>query len=181
MTRPDIETLSSKIVYENPWTRIREDIVRRRDGSEGLYGVAEKVDFAAVIAMEAGVIHLVEQYRYPIGKRFWELPQGAVRGRESPPLIEVAHIELEEETGLKAASMEHLGRLHPAYGFIDNAFEVFLATGLRQGVARREAEEQDMISRPFPVEEAVEMIRAGVIADGVTVAALGLLSLQGRL
>ncbi|MEM8790648.1 MAG: NUDIX hydrolase [Pseudomonadota bacterium] len=134
-----------------------------------------------IVALEDGQIHLVEQFRYPVGRRFWELPQGAVRDGAAPPLIEVAHAELAEETGLRAASMERIGRLHPAYGFIDGAYEVFLATGLTAGEANREAEEQDMITRAFPVGQVLEMITRGEIMDGVTVAALGLLRLQGRL
>ena len=35
----EIVTVSSRIAYENKWLRLREDIVRRPDGSDGLYGV----------------------------------------------------------------------------------------------------------------------------------------------
>ena len=41
---PDIETLGTRIVYENRWMRLREDAIRRRDGSEGIYTVVEKPD-----------------------------------------------------------------------------------------------------------------------------------------
>lgn len=177
----DIETLSSRIVYENRWTRIREDIIRRRDGSDGLYGVAEKNDFVVVAAIEDSRIHMVEQYRYPVGQRFWELPQGALQGRPDVPLVDVAHTELAEETGMRAASMERIGRLYPAYGFINAAFEVYLATGLTPGPPARESEEQDMITRTFPVAEVLQMVRGGVIMDGPSIAALGLLTLHGRI
>ena len=35
------KTLDSKIVYENPWIRVREDQVIRPDGKPGIYGVVE--------------------------------------------------------------------------------------------------------------------------------------------
>ena len=55
---PDIETLDSREVYRNPWTVVREDRIRRRDGSEGLYGVVEKPDFVVVAALADGHLHL---------------------------------------------------------------------------------------------------------------------------
>ncbi|MEM7178322.1 MAG: NUDIX hydrolase [Pseudomonadota bacterium] len=178
---PDIETLSSTLVYENRWTRVYEDRIRRRDGSEGIYGWADKNNFVVVAAIEDGMIHMVEQYRYPVGKRIWELPQGGLQGRPEVPLDEVAHIELAEETGLRAASMERLGQIYPAYGFVNSFFQPFLATGLTPGETDREAEEQDMVHRAFALAEVLEMARGGTIQDGPTIATLGLLSLQGRI
>jgi hypothetical protein len=44
----EFTTLSSRIAYENRWLRVREDRIRRRDGSEGIYGVVERSDFVIV-------------------------------------------------------------------------------------------------------------------------------------
>src|ERR1700736_5982121 len=75
----NIETTSTRFVYENRWMRVREDAIRRRDGSEGIYGVVEKPDFVVIVPVEEdGGVHLVEQYRYPVRGRYWELPQGAL-------------------------------------------------------------------------------------------------------
>lgn len=75
---PEIATLSSRLVYANRWMKLREDRIRRQDGSEGIYGVVEKPDFVAIAALDADDgLYLVEQYRYPVGGRFWELPQGS--------------------------------------------------------------------------------------------------------
>jgi hypothetical protein len=38
----NIQTTGTRLVYENRWTRVREDTIRRRDGSTGIYGVLEK-------------------------------------------------------------------------------------------------------------------------------------------
>ena len=38
----EIKTKASRVVYENRWMRVREDQVRRPDGSDGVYGVVEK-------------------------------------------------------------------------------------------------------------------------------------------
>jgi ADP-ribose pyrophosphatase len=67
----DIETLGTRCVYENRWMRVREDAIRRRDGSEGIFGIVEKPDFVVIVPVEEdGRIHLVQQYRYPVQARY---------------------------------------------------------------------------------------------------------------
>lgn len=73
----DIQTLDSKVVYENKWLRLREDRIRRSSGHEGIYGVVEKPDFAIILPIEGDTVYMVEQYRYTIKQRQLELPQGA--------------------------------------------------------------------------------------------------------
>jgi hypothetical protein len=50
----EVTTLGSRIAYENRWLRVREDRIRRRDGSEGLYGVVERSDFVIVVPVQDG-------------------------------------------------------------------------------------------------------------------------------
>jgi ADP-ribose pyrophosphatase len=71
-----IETISSREVYRNRWMTVREDAIRRQDGSSGIYGVVHKPDFSLIIPYENGAFHLVEQYRYPVKGRYLEFPQG---------------------------------------------------------------------------------------------------------
>src|SRR5688572_32461534 len=105
---PEIETLSTQVVYRNRWIAVREDRIRRADGSEGLYGVIEKKDFAVVAAVQDSCIWMVEQYRYPVGARHWELPQGTWDADAHDPLA-LARAELREETGVEASAMQHVG------------------------------------------------------------------------
>jgi ADP-ribose pyrophosphatase len=174
----EIRRIGSVVVYQNRWMRVREDGIARADGSQGIYGVVEKPDFALVAAIEEGSVYLVEQYRYPVGARHWELPQGAKEGGGVEPLA-VAHAELREETGLSARSMLLAGSFFQAYGYSTQRCYVFLATELSQGECERESEEQGMISRSFPIVEVERMIAAGEIADAATVAAFGILRLKG--
>lgn len=172
-----MERLSSRIVYTNPWMTVREDSVRRVDGSTGIYGVVEKPDFALVLPRWTGGFWLVEQYRYPVGRRAWEFPQGSwghgVRGSAA----ELARHELAEETGLRAETITHVGHLFEAYGFSTQGFDVYLATDLTQGEPDREGTEQDMIHRAFSDAEIKEMVRAGDIVDAPSLAALTLYTL----
>jgi hypothetical protein len=58
---------------------------------------------------------------------------------------------------------------------------VFLATGLQPGCPNREETEADMISQAFALVDFEAMLRDGIIKDGTTVAAFGLLRLKGLL
>jgi ADP-ribose pyrophosphatase len=51
---------------------VREDAIRRADGSQGIFGVVEMRYFAVIAAVQANSIWLVEQYRYAVGRRFWD-------------------------------------------------------------------------------------------------------------
>ena len=176
---PDILTTGTRLVYENRWLRLREDAIRRRDGSTSVYTVIEKANFVVIAAIEDGRIHLVEQYRYPVGGRYWELPQGAWEEAPDTDPLALARAELGEETGLEADEWIDAGFLYPAYGFACQGYHVFRAGKLRRGQPRPEPEEQDLVSRDFSIAELEAMIRDSVIKDATTIAALGLLRLKG--
>lgn len=175
--------MDSRIVYENRWMRVREDAIERPDGSHGIYGVVEKPDFVAIAAVDRarGLVHLVEQYRYPVAGRYWELPQGSWETRPDVPPDEVARAELSEETGIVASKMTRVGDLFLAYGYSSQRYHIFLAEELEQGATSLEAEEADLVSRAFPLADVDTMIANGVIRDATTVAALGLIRLKGLL
>ena len=176
-----ITQVSTREVYTNRWMRLREDVVRFPNGAEGIYGVVEKPDFVIVIPRHAdGRFELVEQYRYPVGARYWEFPQGAWETNPDADLRDVAHGELAEETGLRASKMQRLGHLHQGSGFSTQGYDAFLATDLERGALQRDAEEQDMQTGTFTYREVVAMIQAGEIRDQTSVAALGLYLLSGE-
>ncbi|MFC7421793.1 NUDIX domain-containing protein [Iodobacter arcticus] len=180
MSKPEIETIGTTVVYKNRWMTLREDAIVRADGSSGLYSVVEKPDFAVIAAVSDGEIYLVEQYRYPVQDRFWELPQGSWEEQTVDPLV-LARAELREETGLIAGSMLHAGRLFLGYGYSTQAYDLFLATELSTGKTQLDAEEFGLIAKPFKLHLVEDMIRDGTIKDATTVAALGLLRLKGLL
>src|SRR5580700_2555120 len=183
VSRPDgsdVRTLASGIVYQDGWMRLRRDEIERRDGSRGTYAFVEKQDFALVIPAEDDGFHLVEEYRYPIGRRTWSFPQGGwPPGRTGRP-EELARLELAQETGLRARRMVKLGFLHCAHGMSSQGCDFFLATGLEPGPPDREHEEQDMRQAWVPRARFEEMIGDGVITDDSTLAAYALLLISER-
>jgi len=170
-----VRTISSREVYRNAWLSVRDDEVVRADGSTGVYGVVDKPDFALVIPQDLDGFWLVEQFRYPVGRRAWEFPQGSWGAGVSGSTIDLARSELAEETGLRAGQLRHLGHLYEAYGFCSQGFDVYLATDLRTGAVAREETEQDMVHRDVSEKEFRRMIQTGEVVDGATVAAYSLL------
>jgi 8-oxo-dGTP pyrophosphatase MutT (NUDIX family) len=173
-----LQTLRSRIVYQNRWMTVREDDIRRADGSSGIFGVVEKPDAALVIPVENGRVHMVQQFKYAVGARFWEFPQGTWEQAKNYSIEELARGELREETGLVATKLELLARIYIAYGFLTQPLYVFVATGLAQLDAQPEREEQDITRGLFTWDEFYKMVEGGQVTDSHTLAALSLLRLK---
>ncbi|GAB3396430.1 NUDIX hydrolase [Amycolatopsis echigonensis] len=159
---------------------VREDAIRRADGSDGIYGVVDKPTYALVVPLDGDRLHLVEQFRYPLGMRRWEFPQGTAPDLAETPPAELARRELREETGLRASEFTELGMLDVAPGLASQRGHVYLATGLTEGEPERELEEQDMRTAWFSRTEVEKMISTGEISDAQSVAAYTLLLLHER-
>lgn len=165
-----IRQLSSRIVYRNPWMTVREDEVERDNGQRGIYGVVEKHDSAVILPIEGEYIYLVEQFRYPIGRRSLELPQGSLEAAGLEPEA-IAREELLQETGIVAVKLELLGAFNIAVGYSNQRDYVFLATGLTLGVRTPDREEHDLVLHRVSLSEFQEKIRTNVIDDAQTLAA----------
>ena len=174
-----VEVHSSREVYANAWMTVREDRFRRPDGSDGLYGVVDKPDYALVIAQDAeGRMALVEQYRYPLDLRTWEFPQGTAPDRAESEPGELAARELREETGLLAGRWTFLGRLDVAPGVSSQRGRAYLATELTAGRPERESTEADMRSAWVSRADFERRVRDGEITDAQSLAAYTLLRLD---
>ncbi len=178
MTSP-YTTLSSRIAYQNRWTRVREDRILHADGSPGLYGVVERSDFVVVAPWHRGQLTLVEQYRYPVQTRIWEFPMGMWEQAPGTDPAVLAAAELQEETGLLAGQMIYAGEMFQGPGYCNQRGHVFLATDLVQGETDRESSEQDMICQNFSLAAFEAMIRDGSVKEAMTIAAFGLLRIKG--
>jgi len=176
-----IKTISSREVYRNPWTRVREDVIERSNGSRGIYGVIEKDPCCIVIPLEetaeGDFVYLVEQYRYTLGVRCKEFPQGGWETAEVDAL-EMARGELREETGLVAERMDKLARFQIAYGVMNQEQHVYLARGLKHGETDPDPEEHDLVLLRVPVAELERMLVEGEILDNCTAAAWGIYKLR---
>ena len=172
-----IKTISTREVYRNPWTRVREDIIERENGQRGIYGVIDKDPAAIIIPIEhtaeGDFIWLVRQFRYTVQGTYFELPQGGWE-QADVDVEEMARGELREETGLTAGRVTQLCKLWIGYGVMNQLHNIYLAEDLTPGPTERDPEEQDMTVHRVTVSEFEDMLLDGRIMDSCTAAAWGL-------
>ena len=162
--------LGSRPVYENPWISVREDEVVRPDGNPGIYGVVHYKNTAVgVLPVEDGHVYLVGQYRYPLERYSWEIPEGGCPEHEDP--LQAARRELKEETGLQADHWEKLGEADLSNSVADERAVWFLATGLSAGKQKPDGTEVLGVRR-VPLEEAIQMTLDGRMRDALSQLAL---------
>ncbi|MGP8259915.1 MAG: NUDIX domain-containing protein [Acidobacteriaceae bacterium] len=175
-SRGFIKTISSREVYRNPWTRVREDVIERANGVRGIYGVVDKVPSCLILPLESTAegdfVTMVEQYRFTVGGRYMEFPQGSWETVDTDP-EELAHGELREETGLRAEKMTLLATLQIGYGVMNQKQHIYLAEGLTQGEQELDAEESDLVVHRVSVAELEAMLLDGRIVDNCSAAAWG--------
>src|ERR1700757_643102 len=99
------KSLSAKVHYENRWIRVVEHQVVNPSGGHGIYGVVHFKHIAVgIVPWEDGYIWLVGQYRFPLDRYSWEIPEGGGLLSEDP--LATAQRELKEETGMTAEHWE---------------------------------------------------------------------------
>jgi 8-oxo-dGTP pyrophosphatase MutT (NUDIX family) len=153
--------LSSRMQYENPWMRVREDRVIRPGGSEGLFGVVEMVGGSSVLAVDDNDdVYLVREYKYAVGRDSLEVVSGAIDAGETP--LAAAKRELREEAGLIASEWRELGTVDPFTTAIRCTNHLFLAQALSPTPADPDDGEEISLVR-VPLEEALQMVLAGEI------------------
>lgn len=171
-------TLESRLVYENPWIRVREDRVVRPDESDGIYGVIEMQNTAVfVVAVDDDDrVVLVDIDRYTTGPSSIEVPAGGTDGED--PLV-AAQRELLEETGLAADEWTAIGGMYALNGVAVAEEVVFLARHLHDAAstaavdATQAADGIDGVRR-VAFGDVLRMIAAGEIRDGESIAAISL-------
>lgn len=164
-------TLGTRLVYENAWISVREDQVLRPDGQPGIYGVVHFPNKAVgVLPVDGeGRLWMVGQFRYPLGRYSWEIPEGGGHGAETPE--ESARRELREETGLIAGNLELLSISHLSNSVSDELAYIYRATLLEQGASAPEGTERLQV-RLFDWPDVWAMMNRGEITDSMTVIAL---------
>lgn len=164
-------TLSTQLIYDNPWISVHEDKVINPGGGKGIYGkVLFKNKAIGIIPIdEEGNTWLVGQYRYTLKAYSWEIPMGGGPLEISP--LESAKRELKEETGLTAKYWENIMRIHTSNSVTDEEGFIFIARELTQGETAFE-ESEDLKIKKLPLKEAINMVMNEEITDSLSIAGL---------
>lgn len=157
--------------FENNWFRVEKNDVVHPGGADGEYTVVRMRRLAVgVLPIEPdGAVHLVGQWRFPLGRYSWEMPEGG--GEPGERASDCARRELAEETGLKAGVLKPILEMDLSNSITDEQSIVFLATDLTPGQASPEPTEV-LRRRTAPFKEVLAMVVDGRIRDSMTVAAV---------
>lgn len=166
------KVLSSEIKYQNPWMRIREDKVITPLATEGIYGLLESKDSVMIAVLnDKNELYVVRTFAYPDQSWNWELPGGNTDGED---IAIASKRELEEETGIIAASWKLLGKTRVCNGFMTERMAVYLARDLSFTGEKEVSTEQIDEVGFFDMEEVDRMIATGEINDGQSITGIHL-------
>jgi 8-oxo-dGTP pyrophosphatase MutT (NUDIX family) len=157
--------------FENEWFALDRNDVVRPDGHDGTYTVVRIRRLAVgVLPIDPdGSVHLVGQWRFPLGRYSWEMPEGGAEPGEDP--LECAKRELQEETGLSADRYERVLELDMSNSLTDERGVIYLAFDLRSGEANPEGTEV-LRRRRAHFLDVLERVMDHRITDAMTVAAV---------
>ena len=142
------------------------------DGNEFQRDVVHHPGAVVVVPVDGTDVILVRQYRAAIDDVLLELPAGK-RDVADEPVELTAHRELEEEVGMKAASMVKIAEFYNSPGFCDEHSFLFLATGLTPCATSFQGhEEQQMTIERVPLETVPDLIAAGELVDAKSIIGL---------
>ncbi|MEG0048432.1 MAG: NUDIX hydrolase [Clostridia bacterium] len=171
---PELRELptSDEVVFHGALIDVTHMQVRLPNGKTALREVVRHNGAAAVVPVdEQGNVYLVRQHRVVVDTMTLEIPAGKLDYAGEDPLA-CAHRELEEETGLHAASMRPLSHVLTTPGFCTERIGLYLATELTQHKAHLDADEFLNVVK-LPLSQAVAKVMSGELRDAKT--ALGLL------
>lgn len=161
--------IHSQTIYSGRILNLKNDTVSLPDGRTAHREVVEHGGGVCVLAVTEKGIPFVKQYRYPVGECVLELPAGKLEKGEEPAACGMR--ELEEETGLTAASLRFVAKIYPSPGYTSELLYVYFADGCTAGTAN--LDEGEFLSvEYFPQEKVKKMLQNGEILDAKTYIAL---------
>ncbi len=163
--------IDSATIYENNWIKLDHYRVINPSGNQGIYGKVHFKNYAiGIIPLdENNNTWLVGQYRFPLEKYSWEIPEGGGDLQTDP--LESAKRELLEETGIKAVQWNKIMDMHLSNSVSDELAFIYVARDLSFFDAKPEDTEILKIKK-IPFSEAYQMALNGSITDSLSVAGI---------
>lgn len=150
-------------IYENEWVTVGLADISQPSGDRFEHHTVTLPPAAMTVVLDDAGEHVLLSWRH----RFvpdvwnWELPGGLLDEGETP--AETAAREVEEETGYRPRSVEHLVTFEPMVGMVRSAHHMYLARG-----AVRVAEPSEVNEGAFEwvaVADIPELIAKGRIVN----------------
>ncbi len=171
LKNPETAVIGHQEIYRGKIVTLHVDTIRQASGRTTIREVVlHPGGVTAVPILDDGRILLIRQFRYPIGKYILELPAGKLDSGQTPQ--DTIARELEEETGYRAGILKHETTFYTTPGICNEVIHFFVAHKLTP-CAQRLEEGEHIIVEAYTVDECLQKIRTGEIADGKTI--LGIL------
>lgn len=153
-----VELQTVELANNNKATR---EIIRHRGG-------------VAIIPITANKeIFLIRQFRKPYEEEVLEVPAGKLEKDEQPEVC--AARELKEETGCEAERITYMTVMYPSPGYTDEKIYIYKAEGLTEGELALD-EDEFLDVEKYTLDEAVDMVKSGIIKDAKSVIAIMLVA-----
>ena len=163
-------TTSVTPIFDGRIFTVERHEVRLPDGGESIRDIIRHPGAVGVVARKPnGRFVFVRQYRKAIEAVTLECVAGTLDPDESPEIC--ARRELEEETGYRAANLEHIGRVHPSPGYIEERIELYFAEIDPEPGTPHSDEDENVEPVELTADEITTAICNGEITDSKTVAA----------
>jgi 8-oxo-dGTP pyrophosphatase MutT (NUDIX family) len=158
-------------VYDNPWIKVEALQGLAPSGERRTYAVVrfQKHAVGVLPIDREGHVHLVGQWRVPLGRYSWEMPEGGVEQGED--IEHAARRECEEEAGVVCGRLLKVLEMDLSNSVSDEMATCFLAFDLSEGAFRPDPTEVFQ-HRRIPFMTALGEAVSGEIRDSLTVATL---------
>jgi 8-oxo-dGTP pyrophosphatase MutT (NUDIX family) len=165
-------------VYDNEWVTVGLVDVQLPSGEQFEHHVVTLKPAAMTVVLDDSNEHVLMAWRHRFAPDVWnwELPGGLLDLGETP--AETAAREVEEETGYRARSVEHIVTFEPNIGMVRNAHHVFLARGVEKVAEASELNEGTF--EWVPLADVPALIHSQqIVNSGSLVGLLYVLALSG--
>ncbi|MEU9822855.1 NUDIX hydrolase [Pseudonocardia alni] len=171
--------LGERVIYENRWVTVGLADISQPSGERFEHHTVTLPAAAMTVVLDDDARHVLMSWRHRFVPDLWnwELPGGLLDEGESP--AQTAAREVEEETGYRPRTIEHLVTFEPMAGTVRSAHHVFLARGVEWIADPTELNEGTF--QWIPLSEVPGLIAAGKIKNsGALVGLLQLIALSSE-
>ncbi|MFT6746282.1 MAG: ADP-ribose pyrophosphatase [Glaciecola sp.] len=163
--------LDSKEVYASPWIQVTKHNVLNPSKHPGTYSVVHFKHIAiGILPLDENYnTWIVGQYRFPLKRFTWEIPEGG--GDLNVPPIDSAIRELSEEVGIAAKKWTNIQEFETSNASTDERAIIFVAQNLSFHKSHPDENEQLEVKK-LPFSELYELAIKGEITDSLSLVAI---------
>ncbi|MBX6723222.1 MAG: NUDIX hydrolase [Dactylosporangium sp.] len=164
-------------VYSNRWVRLTLVDIEPPDGRRFEHHVVRlQTVILTIVLDDQDQVLMLWRHRFVTDEWGWEIPGGILEQGEDPAVAAVR--EVEEETGWRPATVEHLVSFQPMPGMVDTPHTVYVGRGAVQVGEPTDLEEAGRVDW-VPLAAVPNLVAKGqILGSGSLVGLLYLLSVQ---